>query len=107
MSVWIEDRRYDYYGQPLRCLRRWFDGCLEMVDLAFDVPVGCVGREIFTRTARTLAPCVFPRVTTTLGGVTTPAFCAHGGFTALVANAGPNHGLSCCSGCGSRLPEAA
>lgn len=102
MSVWRAWRTYDYYGTPIRCVRRWFDGTLEMVDLVYAAH-STDGPDVLTRTARTLAPCVRPRVTDTLGGVTRPSACDHAWYGALIADAGPNAGLRCCSACGGAV----
>lgn len=102
MSVWQPGRTYDYFGVPIVCLRRWFEGPLEMVDLAQVVAAPATATP-FTRTARALAPCVKPRVTETLGGVLNFAFCDHRHHPRVVANAGPNGGLECCSGCGAPI----
>ncbi len=110
MSTWIEGRTYDYYGQPLTCLRRYFDGALELVDLTFYVEAPAEP-ESFTRAALTLAPCVIPRVTETLGGVLRPDACRHeqslaGEPARLIANAGPFAGHECCALCGSAIEGA-
>lgn len=108
MSTWVEGRRYSYYGEPLLCVRRYFEGPLELVDLCFAEEVAVVGMEnasavspVFTRTARTLAPCVLPRVTETLGGVTRPESCHHDWYGRVTADAGPHAGQSCCEACGT------
>jgi hypothetical protein len=107
VSRWQEGLTYDYYGVPLTCVRRYFDGPLEMVELRpptqtpGDV-LACASEPI-VRTARTLAPCVKPRVTETLGGVTNRDYCDHRGFGRVVADAGPNAGKECCDGCGCAL----
>lgn len=107
MSRWVEGRCYDYGNTPVLCVRRWFDGPLEMVDLAHlqaAVVGGEAKHETFTRTARALAPCVIPRVTATLGGVTVPGSCEHAQYPRVMADAGPNAGHVCCEACGTRLP---
>jgi hypothetical protein len=97
MTVWREGATYDYYGQAIACVRRYFVGPLEHVDLAF---VGQRAQpQVFTRTARALAPCVRPRVTATLGGVSSPASCEHD-YVTIVADAGPHAGAVCCVACG-------
>ena len=104
MSTWVEGRSYDYFGDQLVCVRRYFEGSLELVGMAFVVPavVGAEpASEVFTRTARTLAPCVFPRVTETLGGVTRADACDHRYYGRVRANAGPHAGLECCDACGA------
>lgn len=110
MSTWEIGRRYDYYGTPIVCVARYFDGALEMVDLAFvrtaQAPGGeAAMSESFTRTALALAPCVRPRVTETLGGVTRCDLCSHDGGVErrplVVANAGLFVGLPCCPLCGA------
>jgi hypothetical protein len=110
MSVWIEGHRYNYYGRTLLCVRRYFEGCLELVDLASEEALrlfadGATAAEspTFTRTARALAPCVLPRVTRTLGGVTRPDRCDHRYCEHFEADAGPNAGRVCCALCGGAV----
>lgn len=109
MTTWVEGRTYDYYGAPLTCVRRYFEGTLELVDLAFPIAAVAVAEgcsQHFTRTARTLAPCVKPEVTETLGGVLRADACAHHeSFARVTANAGPNAGKLCCSACGGEVPH--
>lgn len=102
MSVWQPGSTYDYYGQPVICVARYFAGNMEMVDLAVPVAAG-EALTTFTRTARTLAPCVSPRVTETLGGVTRAEFCHHDWYGSHRANAGPHNGLVCCEACGAPI----
>ena len=97
MSTWIEGKTYDYYGQPIVCVRRFFEGPLEMVELQA-YGGSCI------RAARTLAPCVVPKVTETLGGVCRPDACHHDWYGTVRANAGPHAGMLCCEGCGGALP---
>lgn len=108
MSTWVDGRIYDYYGRQLRCLRRFFIGPLEHVELVDEVLAAAAGGPAespsFVRTARALAPCVLPRVTETLGGVTAPEFCNHDEHERVRANAGPHLGRLCCEACGS-LPR--
>lgn len=110
MSTWTAGRTYDYYGVPLVCARRWFDGALEMVDLRHARAAtrdGDPPPQIFSRSARALAPCVKPRVTETLGGVTRPETCPHERYARVVANAGPHSGAECCEACGApSVPSA-
>lgn len=74
MSRWISGKTYDYYGDKLHCRRVFFDGHIEMVELAFVVAAPEEPKP-FIRAARTLAPCVSPRVTETTGGVEVPDGC--------------------------------
>lgn len=121
MSTWSVGRVYDYYGRALRCVGRYFEGPLEMVALQnSDEPwdgamppyradllnvCGMIpGHPAFFRAARTLAPCVFPRVTETLGGVMRPDACRHDSGR-LIANDGPYRGQVCCELCGAGLGE--
>lgn len=100
MSTWVEGGRYRYYDVgDLVCMRRYFEDSLEMVDLAFAVEAPRAP-EVFTRTARALAPCVVPRVTETLGGVRRADACDHRGYPRVLANAGPHAGHQCCEACG-------
>lgn len=111
MSRWREGATYRYLGRDeIVCARRYFDGALEMVDLRYAAPVAAapdgsaVEPEVFTRTARTLAPCVVPRVIDTLGGVCRPDACDHRyGGEPLLADAGPHAGRLCCRSCGGPL----
>lgn len=104
MSTWQAGRMYYYYGDPLICWRRFFEGNLELVEFAHPVAIG-ESLSTFTRTARALAPCVMPVVTETLGGVTNPSTCDHRDYGNLRANAGPHRGHMCCEACGSPLTE--
>lgn len=108
MSTWVEGRVYDYYGTPVRCVRRFFVGPLEHVELEHADARIAVGAEPTplqrcVRTARALAPCVVPRVTDTLGGVCRPDACHHDWYAAVRADAGPNAGRVCCTSCGAAL----
>lgn len=121
MSTWHVGRTYNYYGRELRCVGRYFDRLLEIVALQnADEPwdgqmppyradllnvCGMIpGHPAFFRAARTLAPCVLPRVTETLGGVMNAAFCRHDlGKERLIADAGPNAGKLCCGLCGGEI----
>lgn len=100
MSRWEPGGAYDYYGQALWCVRRFFVGPLELVELAWVVAVGD-DPQPFVRTARALAPCVKPQVTETLGGVTAPAFCHHDWYGRTLADTGPHAGETCCEACGT------
>jgi hypothetical protein len=110
VSTWVEGKVYDYYGKHIRCMRRWFDGALEMVsflpwpqhsDRFPSIVAEYAATAVpFERTARTLAPCVRPPVTETLGGVLAPWACEHEFTGRVVADAGPYAGRVCCSGCG-------
>ncbi|MFA7295652.1 MAG: hypothetical protein WC211_00530 [Dehalococcoidia bacterium] len=97
MSTWQEGRVYDYYGTPILCERRYFVGSVETVDLSS-------GGKTITRTARALAPCVTPRVTTTLGGVLSADYCDHRTYGRATADAGPHAGAVCCIACGGVAP---
>jgi hypothetical protein len=116
MTTWIEGRVYNYYGAPIVCMRRYFEGALELVDLVYQEPLAAgevVRSPAFNvRTASALAPCVVPRVTETLGGVMHPVACDHhqgvSGEPARVrANAGPFNGRECCQLCGSAVDATA
>jgi hypothetical protein len=103
VSVWVEGRAYDYYGKRIVCARRYFQGPLELVDLAFEsaaVAGGGARPPVVTRTAHALAPCVLPRVTETLGGVRAPGHCDHRHYRRVTADAGPHVGAVCCEACG-------
>lgn len=105
MSTWREGRTYNYYGTAIVCVRRWFEGPMEMVELKPPDAVTADGTVVsFTsciRTACTLAPCVVPKVTETLGGVCRPDACHHKWYPTVRANAGPNEGRVCCTSCGA------
>lgn len=111
MSVWIEGKVYDYGGTQIICLRRWFNGPMEMVDLASPTdPRAATSYTasvddppfagVCVRTALALAPCVRPKVTNTLGGVLAPWGCDHRHYRHITADAGPRAGKVCCTACG-------
>lgn len=62
------------YGGTFRCVRRWFEGTLEMVELAFLFPDGKLGHH-FERSARAMQPGF--NVREVRGGVTRPEMCRH------------------------------
>lgn len=106
MSTWQVGRVYDYYGTPIRCVRRWFDGALELVALQYvglgDVVGAGAEPHPFVRTARALSVCVVPRVTETLGGVYRGDACEHlERYGRVLADAGPHAGKVCCMACGT------
>jgi hypothetical protein len=111
VSTWVEDRVYDYCGQKIRCVRRYLEGCLELVDLQLAEQHQASGADIepvtITRTARTLAPCVVPKVTETLGGVLRAGACDHRHYGRVIANAGPNAAKECCDACGDAIGTVA
>lgn len=111
MSAWQEGRTYSYYGTPIACRRRWFEGALELVELVYAVTADERPAAI-VRTAAAIAPCVVPRVTDTLGGVYRADMCEHrqnlnGEPRRVIANAGPFAGRECCALCGGALDMTA
>lgn len=109
MSRWIEGRVYAWRGgEPhITCARRFFDGCLEMVELHHGAqgPLAGFFTHIDVRTARAAAvPMITPTVTETLGGVTRADLCDHR-YGQLMADAGPFAGRLCCEACGAPPDE--
>lgn len=102
--VWDIGSIYDYYGAPIRPIARSFDGELELIDFEWVPPQMTPEGMTFRRAARTLAPCVKPSVTETLGGVSPSRYCKHDwpDDPKFVARFGPNEGTLCCSSCGGR-----
>lgn len=111
-SRWVQGGEYDYFGRTIRCVRRWFDGSLEMVHLAFagedlDRALPLPGRGVAhlspaeggARTARAIGPCIEPPITETLGGVRRPDACDHR-YPLVAADGGLFAGRRCCSACG-------
>jgi hypothetical protein len=120
VTTWKVGRVYDYYGQALRCVDRYFEELLEVVALQnadepwdglppsyrltlFNICGIIPGKPAFFRTAE-IGKCMRPQVTDWLGGTMRAELCRHDWHKEpVLANAGPNSGHLCCRSCGARL----
>jgi hypothetical protein len=78
-TTWSEGeiRFSPVYEREFKCLRRWFEGTLEMVSLQpLDLQRHSIG-EPFERTARAMSAPLFPGVTEFRGGVMDSQHCKH------------------------------
>lgn len=69
-----KDYRSEMYGGTFRCLRHWWEGKLELVELAQILPDGTLAPS-FERTARAMQPGF--NVRHAAGGVQRPDDCPH------------------------------